>query len=329
MTSDINMSLSNKLVVYYSCFNYEIDTQDFSHIENLRGIVVQSLGEQWALSLQHELELLNISIAKYSLELSCEVYLSMLSRNFPSTYTNFRGIFISELSLTSIWTPVNPEFYYMDQLLLVFYNAASFATIESVPTLFHLLPSMKRQPVLLPLVVAEETVTSLAEKICHALKKVSLPLEGLIGPEATARIASYVKSLSSRVMKTSQVTSNFVTNIIEVRHGSGGLKVRVIQPAKEFYDKVVDSWACISDRTNSTCFLLELKQKLGYDWNEKFVCPALSFFDIAQEEWGKAKGVGYNFFLRRLQDRMTDMWRQTIIETSKSFQEHMITKSVM
>ena len=316
-------------MVYYSCFNYEIDTQNFTHIESLRGIVLQSIGEQWASLLQHELELLNISMAKYSLELSCEVYFSLLSQNLPNSFESFRGIFINELSLTSIWTSGNPEFTYINELLQTFYNAAVNAMIDGVPTHFQLLPSMKKQPVLLPLVVAEEAVTTLAEKICHVLKKVSVPLEGLVGPEITARLASYIKSLSSRVMKTSQVTSNFVTNIIEVKPGRDNLKVRVIQPAKEFYDKVVDSWACVGDRNNSTCFLLELRQKLGADWSEKFVCPALSFFEIAQEEWGKAKDIGYNYFLRRLQDRMIDMWRQTIIETSKTFQEHMITKTIV
>ena len=57
--------------------------------------------------------------------------------------------------------------------------------------------------------------------------------------------------------------------------------------------------------------------------------PALYFYDIAKEEWIKSKDIGYNYFLRRLQDRMIDMWRQAIIETSKSFQEHMITKTIL
>jgi hypothetical protein len=40
------MSESDKLVVYYSCFNYEIDIQDFDHIMPLRNLVLQNLGEQ-------------------------------------------------------------------------------------------------------------------------------------------------------------------------------------------------------------------------------------------------------------------------------------------
>lgn len=329
MTSAIIMSQTNKLVVYYSCFNYEIENQDFEHIENLRNISLQSLGQQWVFSLQHELELLNISLAKYGLELSCEVYFSLLAKDFPNVYESFKNIFINELSLNTIWIAGNAECNFLDELLFAFYNVAKDAMVDSIPSTFKLLPSVKKQPVLQPLVIAEEAVTTLAEKICHVLKKVSMPLEGLVGPEITTRLTSYIKSLSSRVIKTSQVTSNFVTNIIEVKPGTEGLKVRVIQPAKEFYDKVVDSWAAISDQNNSTSFLLDLKQKLGGDWNEKFVSPALCFFEIAQEEWAKAKGLGHNYFLRRLQDRLIDTWRQAIIETSKTFQEHMITKTVM
>jgi hypothetical protein len=161
------------------------------------------------------------------------------------------------------------------------------------------------------------------------LKKVSLPLENLIGPEIVNRISGYIRCMSSRVIRTKQVTSSFVTNIIEIKPNVSNLKVRVIQPAKEFYDKVVDSWGRFSENENSTPFLMDLKQKFGDEWSEKFVCPALCFFEIAKEEWVKARRVGYNFFLRRMQERMIDMWRQTIIETSKSFNEHMITKSVM
>ena len=96
------MSQINKLVVYYSCFNYEIENQDFSHIDSLRSAVLESLGEQWAVLLQRELGFLNISIARYSIELCCEVYLSLGYRNLEISYENFKEIFINELSLNNI-----------------------------------------------------------------------------------------------------------------------------------------------------------------------------------------------------------------------------------
>ena len=323
------MSESDKLVVYYSCFNYEIDIQDFDHIMPLRNLVLQNLGEQWRNMLQRELELLNISLAKYCLELCCEIYFSLVSKCIENNYNEFKELFISELLLTRIWTVDNPECNVLNELLTSFYNLAKDSMVDTVDFQFKILPSIKKQPELQPLVVAEEEVTTFAEKIRHVLRKVSLPLENIIGPDITAKISGYIKCLSSRVIKTQQVTSNFVTNIIEIKPNSNSLKVRVIQPAKEFYDKVVDSWASINDRNNSTCFLLDLKQKLGADWNEKLVYPALCFYDIAKEEWVKGKDIGYNYFLRRVQHRLFDLWRQSIIEISKNFQEHMITKTIV
>ena len=323
------MSQLNKLVVYYSCFNYEVDNQDFSHIENLRNIVLESLGKEWVSSLQRELELLNISLAKHCLELCCEVYLCLNLKHLEITYENFKEIFINELLLTNIWTFENPECNFLDELLQSFFNIAKNAMIEPSSNYFRLLPSVKKLPELQPLVIAEEDVTTLSKKICHILKKATLPFESLIGPEFLAKLSNYVKCLSSRIIKTHQVTSNFVINIIEIKPSINDLKVRVIQPAKEFYDKVIDSWIEIHNRCDSTYFLLELRKKLGADWKEKYVSPALYFYEIAQEEWLKTKGFGYNYFARRLQERMIDLWRQAIVETSKLFQEHMITKTII
>lgn len=323
------MSQADKIVVYYSCFNYEIDSQDFSHIEDLKNICISALHTDWLSSFQRELELLNISLAKYSLELCCEVYLSLIVQCLPNTYSSFKDLFIAELSLFNIWTPSNTDCQILDELLESFYLVVSVLMVDSTECSFKLLPSFKKNPELQPLVVAEEAVTTLAGKICHFLKKVSLPLENLIGPELSNKISGYINRLSSRVIKTHQVTSTFVTNIIEIKPYANNLKVRVIQPAKEFYDKVIDSWTEISDHNNSTSFLLDVRQKLGSDWNEKYVYPALCFYEVAKEEWVKSKDIGYNYFLRRMQGRLINMWREAIIETSKSFQEHMITKTIV
>ncbi|OMJ68475.1 hypothetical protein SteCoe_34060 [Stentor coeruleus] len=323
------MSQADKLVVYYSCFNYEIDSQDFSHIDDLKNLCTTFLSNDWLANFQKELELLNISLAKYSIELCCEVYLSLIVKNLPNTYTSFKELFIFELSLSNIWTPNNTECCALNELLEKFYLIASTFMVDQIDCSFKLLPSFRKNPELQPLVVAEEAVTTLSGKICHFLKKVSLPLENLIGPEISAKISGYINKLSSRVIKTHQVTSTFVTNIIEIKPYANNVKVRVIQPAKEFYDKVIDSWITISDHSNSTSFLLDVRQKLGSDWNEKYVYPALCFYETAKEEWVKAKDIGYNYFLRRMQGRLIDMWRHAIIETSKIFQEHMITKTII
>jgi hypothetical protein len=323
------MSEGSKLVVYYSCFNYEINVQDFSHIAELRNFILSSLGEHWLNLLRNELEFLNISLAKYSLELCCEIYSSSISKGLANSYVQFKQLFIEELLITNIWTPDNIECNFLDELLRRFYDIVRESGINPRLTVYKILPSLKQQPELQPLVVAEEAVTTFSERVCHVLKKVSLPLETLIGPEIITKISDYIKCLSSRVIKTHQVTSNFVTNIIEIRPNANQLKVRVIQPAKEFYDKVVECWGSLTDRNNSTCFLISLRHRFGDEWSEKLVSPALCFFDIAQEEWAKGTKLGYSCFLTRLQERLIKLWRQSIIEASKTFQEHMVTKTVM
>ena len=323
------MSQADKLVVYYSCFDYEIELEDFSHIESFKTQIATQLSTCWGMQIEHELELLNIRYSKCSLELCCEVYLSMLMQGFPNTYSVFRDVFINELLLQSIFTPGNPEITQLDLMLSQFYLVACQVPDPPFTNVFKLLPSCRKNPELEPLIVAEEAVMTLSQKICHVLKKVSLPLEHFIGPELTAKVGSYLNGLSSRVLKTQQVTSSFVTNIVELQANGNQMKVRIIKPAKDFYDQVLETWKTCQDPGNSTSFLLDLRSRLGSDWNEKFVSPALCFYEMAKEEWSKSKSVGYNFFLKKMQERLIDMWKLNIIETSKGFQEHMITKTIM
>lgn len=324
------MSQGDRLVVYYSCFDYEIDSEDFSHIEYFKQGILQFLDISWTVHFQRELELLNIRYSKLSLELCCEVYLFMLMQGFLNTYECFRSLFIAELLLETIWTENNPEVVVLNELLMHFYCAAIRVDHNlAVVNEFKLLTSCRKRPELQALIVAEEAVTTLSQKICRVLKKVSVPLENFIGPEVTGKISVYLNALSSRVMKTQQVTSSFVTNIVELDPRRDNLKVRVIKPAKDFYDKVLETWRISCESPNSTNFLLNLRSRLGSDWNERLVTPALCFFDLAKEEWVKSKNIGYNYFLKNMQSRLIDMWKQNIIETSKTFQEHMITKTVM
>jgi hypothetical protein len=133
------MSQEDKLVVYYSCFNYEMSCQDFSHIELLLQTAKSSLSPEWAQALSHELQLLNISNAHFSLELCCEVFLSLINQSLPNTYDSFKDLFISELLLSSIWTPGNPEILLIDQLLLQFYASVQNTMIDCQPCEFKLL----------------------------------------------------------------------------------------------------------------------------------------------------------------------------------------------
>lgn len=190
------------------------------------------------------------------------------------------------------------------------------------------MPSAKIRSQLQPLVVAQEVVETLASKVYRVLRRASMPLEAIVGPESFESLSRYINSLSNKVMSTFQVTSQFVTNIVEVNPFNQDVKIRVIQPAKDFYDKAIDVWMSFGEQMTSTNFVLSVKAKLGTGWTEKLLNPSLHFYELASEEWLKSKDYGIDYFMRCLQERLWDMWRQSIIETSKNFQEHMIPKTI-
>jgi len=236
------MGDSEKLVVYYSCFNYEVDPQEFPQLQSFRYSLLSLLGEDWLQSLQRELEFLNIRLAKYSLEVLIEIFLSIIQKYHSIDFASFKQTFKDELSLNSVWTDKNQECAYLESLLNEFFIAAMSQPndIELNRYEFKVLPSARVKSQLQPLVVAQEDVQNFASRVCKVLRRASLPLEAIIGPEMLASLSNYIDSLSNRVLSTFQVTSQVVTNIIEVSPFNINVKVRVIQPARDFYNKAIE-----------------------------------------------------------------------------------------
>ncbi|CAG9309997.1 unnamed protein product [Blepharisma stoltei] len=325
------MANSEKLVVYYSCFNYEIDPVEFPQLHGIKQTLLMNLGEEWKEAFQRELEFMNIRQSNHCMEFAIEVYIRCLKQVMCLDYSIFKQIFIEELNLKTIWIENNKDCHYLDSLLNAFFNTIVNIQIELDLSNyeFKLLSSAKHLSQLQPLVVAQEVVETFASKVYKVLRRASFPLEAIIRPESLESLSRYIQSLSNKVLSTFQVTSQFVTNIVEVNPFNQDIKIRVIQPARDFYDKAIDVWMSLGDHMTPTSFVLCVKQRLGPVWTEKLLNPSLHFYEIASEEWLKSKEYGVDCFMRSLQARLWEVWRQSIVETSKNFQEHMIPKTII
>lgn len=303
------MGDSEKLIVYYSCFNYEIEPFDFPHIQNIRAQLLSFLGKDWNAALKRELEFLNIRLAKYCLEVSIEIFLSIIQKYNYIDYIKFKETFKNELGLNSVWTETNSECALLESLLNAFFLAIMSLQVDvnSLNIEYKVLPSARLKPQLHPLIVAQEQITTLASVVFRVLRRASMPLEMIIGSEMLTSLTHYIDSLSNRVLTSFQVTSQFVTNIIEVNPYDKSIKVRVIQPAREFYDKAIEVWISLGEHFNATNFVLSIKEKLGSGWTDKLLNPALNFYEIAQEEWVKSKGISLDYFTRRLHERLWEI----------------------
>ena len=320
------MAASERLVVYYSCFNLtaEVDQASLTHTHSFKATVLQCLGQEFINALQRELELLNVRPAKLCVELLSEVWLK-IARRSPD-YTTFKNELVRELDLSKIWTPNNPECVNLENLLQQFISVVQDLPLPEQFQL-KLLPSAQRAPELEPLMVAREQEQTFSQRIYKVLQRVSTPFEALIGQELMESLKQYMKHVSQKVSNTYQVTSDFVTNIIEVRPLTQNVQVRIIQPAKEYYDKALEAFLALNSHVNSQLFMQTVRQRLGQVWNEKLVAPTLHFFKIAEEEWSHS--LNTQEFLRALEQRLYQTWMQSIVQSSLNFQHHMVPKTIL
>jgi len=321
------MDQNEKVIVYYSYYNYEAKPKDLSHIAEFCQCLLETLGNQWHQNLTRELQFLNIRLAPLSLEFCAELYLSLQKNSLPLDFWSFKYYFCQELAISKIWTDNNPECYTLENLLRSFLQVAWKINTQDLSQVdFKLLPSVNRAE-LCPLIVAKEATANLSTQFYRVLKRASMPLESIIGPESLQSISSYLHELSNRALTSFQVTSQFVTNIVEF--SAENVRVRVIQPARDFYDKALEVWMSFVGEVNSTAFVLKIRETLGSMWNERLLNPSLHFFSIAEEEWVNCKEFGIDYFVSQVQKRLFEVWKENIIEASRNFKEHMLPKTVV
>jgi hypothetical protein len=320
-----------KLVAYYSFFNLQTNAaiEDFSHLQPFLTVVRELLHSEFIVALKSQMEYLNVKSAKYSLELLVEVWFKVIL-NSLMTYEAFKQELILELGLDKIWQEGNSEMRDLEDLVIMFFNAALQAsqTCPVAPTmpLFKLLPSAQHA-VLQPLIVATEREQTFAERIYKVLERVSVPLESLMGVHITTAIYSCVRSLSQGLQSTIKVTKDFATNTVEFDHSGQNMRIRVIQPAKEFYDQAIDSWLDQGQSSSLAYYVNSIRQNFGSSWTESLVKPAELFYSIASEEWSRSGEFGVEIFLMRLQTRLFESWQQSVVECSRSFQLHKLPKA--
>lgn len=320
------MSDSENLIVYYSCFNLisEVSDNDLQYLKPLKDALLHSLGLSWFNSLKREFELLNIRPSKWCIELCCEIWLksSVTSLDFNT----FKTEFVKELDLEKIWTVNNPECIPLENLLRRFVETASLLPIISNPQ-FKLLPSLRSLPELEPLMVATETEMTLSQRVYRVLQRVRTPFESLIGQDLTDSLKQYLLKISDKLTSTYQVTSEFVTNTIEIRPLKNNLQVRVIQPAKDFYDQATEAFITFNAALTPQQFLFQVQSRLDKLWNDRLIVPTLQFFRIAEEEW--IHSLNPVHFLELLEAQLYSKWMSSIVHSSQNFEQHMMPKTML
>lgn len=320
------MSDSENLIVYYSCFNLiqEVTDHDLQYLTPFKIALLQTLGMDWYSALKREFELLNIRPSKWCIELCCEIWLKLAS--LSTDYLSFQAEFIRELDLEKIWTINNPDCIALEKLLRSFVEAASRLPLLTSPS-FKLLSSLRSLPELEPLMVATETETTLSQRVYRVLSRVSTPFESLIGQDLKDSLKRYLHKISDKLNNTYQVTSEFVTNTIEIRPLRNNLQVRVIQPAKGFYKKLIEAFISLNTQLTPQQFLLQVQAQLDTLWNDRLIVPTLQFFRIAEEEW--MHSLNLEHFLELLESQLYKKWMSSIVHSSKNFEQHMMPKSFL
>jgi hypothetical protein len=187
---------------------------------------------------------------------------------------------------------------------------------------FKLLKSV-RTTCIQPMILAKQKQQSYRETFYTVLERVSDPLESFVGQERTAAVLNYIKSASSRVARSYQVTRDFVTNIVEFR-AAPDLSVRVIQPAKEFYEHAIEAWLGLGEAQSLKFYISHIKARFGDSWSESLLRPAIQFFHMAEHEWSSSRGSA---FVQNIKSRLFEIWTTSIVETSQNFETHMMPKS--
>jgi hypothetical protein len=125
------------------------------------------------------------------------------------------------------------------------------------------------------------------------------------------------------VARSYQVTRDFVTNIVEFR-AAPDLSVRVIQPAKEFYEHAIEAWLGLGEAQSLKFYISHIKARFGDSWSESLLRPAIQFFHMAEHEWSSSRGSA---FVQNIKSRLFEIWTTSIVETSQNFETHMMPKS--
>ena len=104
-----------------------------------------------------------------------------------------------------------------------------------------------------------------------------------------------------------QITKEFATNVFEIKVANE-LKVRVLQPCKNFYVHAIGVWMRIGEGRSLPLFLTSVKQSMVVEWTEGLVKPAYEFYEIANTAWEQHSHEGYRAFIEAVLNNLYATW---------------------
>ena len=120
-------------------------------------------------------------------------------------------------------------------------------------------------------------------------------------------IENQIKKIGSMVQTGHQITKEFATNVFEIKVAAE-LKVRVLQPCKNFYTHAISSWLRIGEDRSLPLFLMSVKESMALEWTEGLMKPAYEFYEIANTAWELHKHEGYYKFIEVLLSNLYSTW---------------------
>lgn len=176
------------------------------------------------------------------------------------------------------------------------------------------------------------------------IKKINKKLEKSLNQNMIEFAAHYVNNIVKTSNADWQISRNFVTNMVEVNYNKllelenklshkaedmkNNIKIRFIQPAQEFYNRLMEVW--IIFKTNSlnkeilfTEYLDKVKASLGNLWNEKFMTPTQNFFMTLYYEWNHLKQNDGDAeekiltFIKKVKESMFKVWEENIVKKAE------------
>jgi len=176
------------------------------------------------------------------------------------------------------------------------------------------------------------------------IKKVNKKLEKLLNQNMIEFAAHYVNNITKSSNADWQISRNFVTNMVEVNYNKllelenklshkatevkDNIKIRFIQPAQEFYNRLMEVWIIFKTHSFNkevlfTEYLEKVKGSLGGLWNDRFLTPTQNFFMTLYYEWNHLKQGEQDteekvlLFIKKVKENMLKIWEENIVKKAE------------
>ena len=186
-----------------------------------------------------------------------------------------------------------------------------------------------------------------------------------ISTDLMNKASDWVDYISERMPVESKVTSNFVTNMIELSDSAlkrisasckgidethDNINMRFIKPSKKFYNLLMSVWIKLDSTSifglTESMFIDNVKQSLETQeivWSDAYLKPTTTFFNVAKEEFMSMYETqkhesddlevepsnfvfSMNKFFTSIKWTLLQMWNSEIVNKSARFQSASVSK---